>query len=61
MTTVLDMLTDVANRYDAWRRNRESENAQAERELASLDTDTDPEPGAFYGRIEPDQTEQSHA
>ncbi len=40
----------------------ESENAQAERELASLDTDTDPEPGAFYGHdTDPDQTEQSHA
>jgi hypothetical protein len=27
----------------------DSENAQAERECASLDRTTDPEPGAFYG------------
>lgn len=33
--------------------DHESEDAQAERELASLAHDDDPEPGAFYGLTDP--------
>jgi hypothetical protein len=42
----------------------ESENAQAEREIASLDTTSDPEPGAFYGLTPPEPApthEPTHA
>jgi hypothetical protein len=31
----------------------DSENVQAEREIASLDRTTDPQPGAFYGLLPP--------
>lgn len=43
---------------------QESENAQAEREVASLAHDTDPEPGAFYGLTPPEPAptpEPTHA
>lgn len=40
--------------------DRESENAQAERECASLDRETDPQPGAFYGLLPPHTDPTSH-
>jgi hypothetical protein len=39
----------------------ESEDAQAEREIASLSHDDDPEPGAFYGLTPPTDTDPTHA
>lgn len=43
--------------------NEESENAQAAREVASLDRDDDPQPGAIYGLYDPNptETETTHA
>ncbi len=40
---------------------RESENAQAAREIASLDPTSDPEPGALYGLTPDPDTDSTYA